>query len=67
VTVLQCEMRKECTSEVTHIGSKGYIYCKGHAQARGGYESARAMRVWELDLVKAGKQVPSYEYKGVQK
>ena len=67
MNILQCEMRKGCTSEVTHIGSKGYIYCKAHARERGGYESTRAMRVWELDLVKAGKQVPSYEYKGEQK
>ena len=60
---MQCEMRRECQNEVTHIGSKGYIYCSECAVRRrhSGYERTRKMRVWELNLVRNGKQVPSYK------
>ena len=41
-----CDMRKDCAEAVTHIGSKGYIYCAKHAVQRreSGYERTRAMR-----------------------
>lgn len=63
---LLCDMRGDCFWEVTHIGSKGYIYCELHARQRVayGYESARKLRVWEVKLIESGKQVPSYVYKG---
>ena len=62
--ILQCEMRYTCEEAVTHIGSKGYIYCKAHARKRGGYESTRAMRVWEVRLLESGERLPIYEYLG---
>jgi hypothetical protein len=55
-----CDMRRECTNTVTHIGEKGYVYCADHAPDRKGVERVRRMRVWELKLVLAGKQLPSY-------
>lgn len=58
-----CDMERNCTSPVTHIGSKGYIYCAEHAVTRrqSGYEQTRKMRQWEIDLINAGQPLPSYE------
>lgn len=59
---LQCEQADECRAPVTHIGEKGWIYCGEHAVDRRtyGYERTRKLRKWELDLLRAGKPVPSY-------
>jgi hypothetical protein len=29
-----CDMKKDCAEAVTHIGSKGYVYCEKHAAQR---------------------------------
>lgn len=60
--MIQCDMRAECTGTVTHIGSKGYVYCEPHAVARRGtgYERTRKLRAWELRWIVAGKALPSY-------
>jgi len=60
---LQCDMRKDCTNRVTHIGYKGFIYCAEHAKGRRYYagENCRKMRVWELNLIRAGKPLPCYQ------
>jgi hypothetical protein len=55
-----CDMVKGCTNPVTHIGEKGYVYCAEHVGDRKGVERCRKMRMWELDRVNAGKQLPSY-------
>lgn len=60
MTKLSCEMDKTCTNPVTHIGNKGYIYCKDHAATRKERESCRAMRKWELKLLQEGKQTSYY-------
>lgn len=62
ITKMTCEMEKDCVMAVTHIGEKGYIYCKKHAIERrqSGYERTRTMRVWEIKLILAGKPLPSY-------
>ena len=59
---LHCDMAGDCENPVTHIGSKGYIYCAEHALARrmSGYESTRKMRSWEVHLLEVGRQLPSY-------
>jgi len=56
-----CDMRRDCTNPVTHIGEKGYIYCAEHALCRKGFERVRRMYVWELKLIEAGKPLPSYK------
>jgi hypothetical protein len=58
-----CDMTNDCTEAVTHIGSKGYVYCAKHAVGRrhSGYGRTRAMRAWELKLVAAGEPLPSYK------
>lgn len=57
-----CDMAKDCTGPVTHIGSKGYAYCATHAAIRreSGQERTRRMRAWELDLIRQGKPLPAY-------
>lgn len=62
MSILQCEISDECSAPVTHIGSKGYIYCTEHARLRHDlqYESTRRLRPWELKLLEAGERVPSY-------
>lgn len=43
------------------ISDRGYIYCRAHgALAKSGGAKARKLRPWEVKLVEAGKQVPSY-------
>jgi hypothetical protein len=56
-----CEMVKDCPNPVTHIGSKGYVYCTLHAPERKGWEGTRKMRKWEIELLKNGQAVPSYK------
>lgn len=59
---IDCAMRA-CPREVTHIGEKGYIYCSLHAKDRRRFvgERCRKMRVWELNLLRADKPLPSYQ------
>ena len=60
---LTCDMARECAAVVTHIGEKGYLYCKDHAIQRRKYvgERCRLMRLWELKLAQAGEPLPSYQ------
>lgn len=57
---LKCDMVSDCTAEVTHIDNKGYIYCTEHGIERRDCRPCRALRKWELAMLKAGEQVPSY-------
>jgi hypothetical protein len=60
---LVCEMG-DCSAEVTHIGSKGYVYCAAHGAERTRSmwtsETARKMRPWEVALLRAGQPLMSY-------
>ena len=55
-----CDMKKECTNPVTHIGEKGYVYCAEHAPCRSGWERVRKMAGWERARIAAGKVLLSY-------
>jgi hypothetical protein len=57
---MTCTAKKDCTKPVTHIGNKGYVYCDTCAVYHSGQERTRKMRGWELQLVEAGKPIPSY-------
>jgi len=59
--VLHCEMDRDCASDVTHIGSKGYLYCANHAPDRRPGEGCRALKGWEIALLESGQPVPSYK------
>lgn len=54
-------MTHSCSSAVTHVGEKGYIYCAVHAVDRRGVERTRKMKPWELRLIQRGVPLPSYE------
>jgi hypothetical protein len=61
--MLKCEYFKACTNPVTHIGSKGHIYCTPCAFSRRGGNSGercRRMRNWELRELEAGRPLQSY-------
>lgn len=57
-----CNMDADCTAPVTHIGSKGYVYCTKHAVYRRSFrtEYTRKMRAWELRWILSGRALPSY-------
>lgn len=60
IEMATCDMTENCTNPVTHIGSKGYVYCASCVPLRKGYERTRKMRVWERKLIEAGEPLPSY-------
>ena len=59
---LQCAMSDSCHSAVTHLGDRGFVYCKTHGveRRRGCHESTRRLRVWELNILRAGEPLISY-------
>lgn len=59
---LHCEQTCNCTSEVTHIGNKGYIYCQRHAIERrqSGHENTRKLRPYEVKKLRRGEPVAKY-------
>ena len=59
---LSCDMREDCTNDVTHIGNKGYAYCTAHSKWRKGFESTRKMTKAEIKKLEAGQTI-SYKKK----
>lgn len=59
---LHCDMHENCAAPVTHIGSKGYVYCAAHAVERreSGYERCRKLTPPELATLRAGKPIARY-------
>ena len=41
--VLTCDMVEGCTEPVTHIDSKGYVYCATHGQERKATQRCRKL------------------------
>jgi hypothetical protein len=60
---LSCEMEKDCAATVTHVGEKGYVYCKEHVDRRRGIERCRRLRKWEIALLTQGTPI-HYKYTG---
>ncbi len=52
---LKCDMRKECSSEVTHIDEKGYVYCSSHGAMR--QCRCRKLTPSEIMKLRAGEQI----------
>lgn len=52
---ISCDMTKDCKRPVTHVGSRGFVYCAEHAATRKqfGYESTRKMTASELRKIHA--------------
>ena len=58
---LHCDMKNTCRNKITHLGEKGYIYCSAHAGPRQVQERCRLLRPFELEILKEGRALPSYE------
>ncbi len=54
---LKCDMEKECVSEVTHIGGKGWVYCTKHGEQRKAYGRCRKLRPWEKKRLERGDTI----------
>lgn len=57
---LKCEMSDTCNEPVTHIDQSGFIYCTGCGVSRRYWKPCRKLRPYELNRLKAGKQVKKY-------
>lgn len=57
-----CDMAMDCFAPVTHLGSKGYVYCAEHALSRrnSGYERTRGLLAWERRAIRNGETLTSY-------
>lgn len=60
---LLCDWRKDCPNPVTHIGRKGYVYCKEDAANRRGAEPTRKLLVSERKQLESGKALASFDRK----
>lgn len=58
--MLVCDMVKDCTERVTHIGEKGYVYCSTHAPWRTGWERTRKLTTGEVKQLEGGTPLSSY-------
>lgn len=60
--VLQCDGWCDGKGTVTHIGTKGYAYCKPCAVQRraSGYESTRKLLVRERKRLESGQPLAKY-------
>lgn len=58
-----CDGWCKYANPVTHIGSKGYVYCGECAKERrkDSRERCRKMSAWELKLVLSGEPLESYK------
>lgn len=61
---LKCDMKKDCSEQITHIDEKGFIYCREHGRQRKNYGryamKCRQLRPFELNQLKAGKPLRRY-------
>lgn len=57
---LRCEMKDDCTAEVTMIDDNGYIYCESHGLSRRSWRPCRKLRAYELKALKRGGLVKEY-------
>ncbi len=63
---LICDMIENCCKPVTHIDSKGFIYCLDHGLARKKYQSTRKLTVCEKNQLKQGNQISYKKIKEVR-
>jgi len=60
MTILRCDMERDCQKPVTHIDSKGYVYCREHGIQRQSYQRCRQLRPAELTRLQAGEPLKEY-------
>ncbi len=61
---LRCNMAQTCTSPITHIGEKGWVYCSNCAADRQYWERCRRLRQWEIRRLERGECI---SYKSVSR
>lgn len=57
---LKCDMAADCSGVVTHLDNSGFIYCEHHGLIRRIWKPCRKLRPYELNRLKAGKQIARY-------
>jgi hypothetical protein len=59
-TELRCDMVDDCREAVTHIDSKGYVYCAKHGHERKAYQRCRKLTPKEHAQLTAGEPLARY-------
>lgn len=57
---VKCDMVKDCAKPVSHIDSKGYVYCDTHGLQRKIYAKCRKLKAKELETLKQNKPIAKY-------
>jgi hypothetical protein len=57
----KCDMTKDCAQDVTHIDSRGFVYCECHGKLRKqGGAKCRKLRPSEIKMLELGQKVERY-------
>lgn len=54
---LKCDGIKDCKNPISHIDSRGFIYCEKHGYFRSQYEKCRKLKQNELKLLELDKPI----------
>lgn len=54
------KMHGPCAGPVTHIDSKGFIYCAPHGAQRKAYQRCRKLTSTELKILRNGQPIAAY-------
>lgn len=57
---LRCDMDRACTSPVTHVDRKGYVYCTMHGLRRRADQPCRKLLAHEVRKLESGKPLGRY-------
>lgn len=57
---LTCDMEEGCTTTVTHLDVKGYVYCHAHGQARKAVQRCRKLTPAERKQLERGEPLERY-------
>ena len=57
----KCDMTKDCAQDVTHIDSRGFVYCECHGKRRkAGGDKCRKLRPSEIKRLELGQKIGRY-------
>lgn len=54
MNTLKCDMERSCGSAVTHVDSKGYLYCTKHGERRKMGQACRKLQPAEIKKLEQG-------------
>lgn len=58
--LLTCAMVQGCDAPITHLDTRGYVYCTRHGQQRQRDQRCRKLRQYEIARLARGEQVERY-------